>query len=100
LLLDRNGRVRMMNESLRKFFDLTADVRGQTIMEAFRWHELAALAVKLQREKNIFDAELELQRARRRCWQVNAAIVTGQPGGDDEGQLFVFHEVTRLKELE
>jgi len=99
LLLDRHGRVRMMNESLRKFFDVTADVRGQTIMEAFRWHELAALAAKLQKEKNIFDAELEIQRARRRCWQVNAAIVAGQPG-EEEGQVFVFHEVTRLKELE
>jgi PAS domain-containing protein len=54
LLLDRHGRVRMMNESLRKFFDVTADVRGQTIMEAFRWHELAALAAKLQREKHHF----------------------------------------------
>jgi two-component system, OmpR family, phosphate regulon sensor histidine kinase PhoR len=99
LLLDRQGRVRMMNESLRKAFDVTADVRGQTIMEAFRWHELAALASKLQKEKNIFDAELEIQRARRRCWQVNAAIVAGQPG-KEEGQVFVFHEVTRLKELE
>jgi two-component system, OmpR family, phosphate regulon sensor histidine kinase PhoR len=99
LLLDRNGRVRMMNESLRKFFDVSADVRGQTIMEAFRWHELAALAARLQKEKIITDAELEIQRARRRCWQVNAAIVSGQPG-DDEGQLFVFHEITRLKELE
>ena len=99
LWLDRQGRVRMMNDSLRTFFDVTADVRGQTIMEAFRWHELAALAAQLQREKNIFDAELEIQRVRRRCWQVNAALVTGQPGGE-EGQLFVFHEVTRLKELE
>jgi len=99
LLLDRHGRVRMMNDSLRKFFDVTADVRGQTIMEAFRWHELAALAAKLQREKNIFDAEMEIQRARRRCWQVNAAIVSGQPG-EEAGQLFVFHEITRLKELE
>jgi len=99
LWLDHQGRVRMMNESLRKFFDVTADVRGQTIMEAFRWHELAALTARLQREKNIFDAELEIQRVRRHCWQVNAAIVTGQPGGE-EGQLFVFHDVTRLKELE
>ena len=99
LLLDRNGRVIMINESLRKFFDVAGDVRGQTIMEAFRWHELAALAARLQREKNIFDTELEIQRVRRRFWQVNAALVTGQPGGE-EGQLFVFHEVTRLKELE
>jgi two-component system phosphate regulon sensor histidine kinase PhoR len=99
LLLDRHGRVSMINESLRKFFDVAADVRGQTIMEAFRWHELAALAARLQREKNIFDTELEIQRVRRRCWQVNAALVPGQPGAE-EGQLFVFHEVTRLKELE
>ncbi|HEY3864084.1 MAG TPA: ATP-binding protein [Verrucomicrobiae bacterium] len=99
LWLDRNGRVRMINESLRKFFDVTADVRGQTIMEAFRWHELAALAARLQKEKSIFDAELEIQRVRRRSWQVNAALVPAQPGGE-EGQLFVFHEVTRLKELE
>jgi two-component system phosphate regulon sensor histidine kinase PhoR len=99
LWLDGHGRVRMMNESLRTFFDVTADVRGQTIMEAFRWHELAALAARLQREKNIFDAELEIQRVRRRCWQVNAATISGQPGGE-EGMLFVFHEVTRLKELE
>ena len=99
LLLDRHGRVKMMNESLRKFFDVTTDVLGQTIMEAFRWHELAALAVKLQREKNIFEAELGIQRVRRRCWQVNGAIVTGHYG-EEEGQLFVFHEVTRLKELE
>jgi two-component system phosphate regulon sensor histidine kinase PhoR len=99
LWLDSHGRVRMMNESLRTFFDVTADVTGQTIMEAFRWHELAALAARLQEEKNIFDAELEIQRVRRRCWQVNAAVVTGQPGGE-EGLLFVFHEVTRLKELE
>jgi two-component system, OmpR family, phosphate regulon sensor histidine kinase PhoR len=99
LWLDRHGRVRMMNESLRTFFDVTADVRGQTIMEAFRWHELALLSAKLQREKNIFDAELEIQRVSRRCWQVNAALLSGQPG-DEEGQLFVFHEITRLKELE
>jgi two-component system phosphate regulon sensor histidine kinase PhoR len=99
LLLDRNGRVRLINESLRKFFDLAADVRGQSILEAFRWHELAALAARLQQEKSIFDAELEIQRVRRRCWQVNAALVSGQPGAE-EGQLFVFHEVTRLKELE
>ncbi len=99
LWLDSHGRVRMMNESLRTFFDVTSEVTGQTIMEAFRWHELAALAARLQEEKNIFDAELEIQRVRRRCWQVNAAVVTGQPGGE-EGLLFVFHEVTRLKELD
>jgi len=99
LLLDHQGRVRMINDSLRKFFDVTTDIRGQTIMEAFRWHELAALALRLQNEKNVSGAELEIHRLRRRCWQVNAAVVTGDQALE-QGQLFVFHDVTRLKELE
>src|SRR5277367_5399143 len=41
LLLDQEGRVQMINDSLRKFFDMAADIRGQTIMEAFAWPELA-----------------------------------------------------------
>jgi two-component system phosphate regulon sensor histidine kinase PhoR len=99
LLLDRSGRIEMVNESLRKYFDVTTDIRGQTIMEAFRWHELAALAARLQRDKKISDAELEIHRARRRFFQVNAAIVADRDGVE-QGQLLVFHEVTRLKELE
>ncbi len=99
LLLDRSGRIEMVNESLRKYFDVTTDIRGQTIMEAFRWHELAALAARLQRDKKISDSELEIHRARRRFFQVNAAIVADRDGVE-QGQLLVFHEVTRLKELE
>jgi two-component system phosphate regulon sensor histidine kinase PhoR len=99
LLLDGQGRVQMINESLRKFFGLTADIHGQTIMEAFRWHELAALAARLPKEKNISEAELEIHRVTRRSWQVNASLVQGHTGAGP-GQLFVFHDVTRLKELE
>lgn len=99
LLLDQHGRVQMVNESLRKFFDMSSDIRGQTIMEAFNWPELAALAARLPHEKNISDAELDIQRATRRSLQVNAAIVHDH-AELEQGQLFVFHDVTRLKELE
>jgi len=99
LLLDRSGRIQMYNDSLRKYFDITTDIRGLTIMEAFRWHELAALAARLQEDRKISDAELEIHRARRRFWQVNAAMVADHKG-IEQGQLLVFHEVTRLKELE
>jgi two-component system phosphate regulon sensor histidine kinase PhoR len=99
LLLDRSGRIQMYNDSLRKYFDITTDLRGLTIMEAFRWHELAALAARLQEDRKISDAELEIHRARRRFWQVNAAMVADH-NGVEQGQLLVFHEVTRMKELE
>ena len=68
-------------------------------MEAFRWHELAALSERLPREKTISGVELELQRGGRRSWQISAALVSGHSGGP-QGRLFVFHDVTRLKELE
>lgn len=99
LLLNKQGRVQMVNESLRKSFDLAGDIRGQSIMEAFHWPELAALAARLETEKNISDTEMDIHRSTRRFLVVNAAIVHDH-ADLEQGQLFVFHDVTRLKELE
>ena len=99
LLLNRDGRVQLVNESLRKYFDFPGEIRGQKIPDAFRLPELAELSARLQKEKNIFDAELQIQRERLRTLQVNASLVT-DGNGVEQGQIFVFHEVTRLKELE
>jgi two-component system phosphate regulon sensor histidine kinase PhoR len=98
LLLDSHGRVQLANESLRKLLDTTADLRGKTIMEAFRWHELAALSQRLPREKNLSE-EMQINRIARRHLLVNAVLVA-DGSGHAPGQLFVFHDVTRLKELE
>jgi two-component system phosphate regulon sensor histidine kinase PhoR len=99
LLLDADGRVQFVNDSLRKGFGLADNLRGQTIMEIFRWHELAALSERLPKEKVISGVELDIQRGARRSWQISAALVADHPGGP-QGQLLVFHDVTRLKELE
>jgi two-component system phosphate regulon sensor histidine kinase PhoR len=99
LLLDADGRVQFLNDSLRKGFGLADDIRGQTIMEIFRWHELAALSERLPKEKVISGVELDIQRGVRRSWLISAALVADRPGGP-QGQLLVFHDVTRLKELE
>ena len=99
LLLDAEGRVQFANDSLRKGCGLAENIRGQTIMEAFRSHELAGLCERLPREKNISGVELDLQRGGPRSWQISAALVSDRPGGP-QGQLFVFHDVTRLRELE
>jgi two-component system phosphate regulon sensor histidine kinase PhoR len=99
ILLDTDGRVQLVNDSLRKGFGLAGNLRGQTIMEVFRWHELAALSERLPEEKILSGVELDLQRGVRRSWQISAALVSDRPGGP-QGQLFVFHDVTRLKELE
>jgi two-component system phosphate regulon sensor histidine kinase PhoR len=99
LWLDAEGRVQWANDSLRKGCGLAENLRGQTLMEVFRSHELAALSERLPREKIISGVELDLQRGDRRSWQISAALVSDPPGGP-QGQLFVFHDVTRLKQLE
>ena len=99
LLLDSDGRVQFANDSLRQGCGLAENIRGQSIMEAFRSHELAALAERLPRDKIISGVELDLQRGGPHCWLISAALVSDRPGGP-QGQLFVFHDVTRLKQLE
>jgi two-component system phosphate regulon sensor histidine kinase PhoR len=99
LWLDIEGRVQWANDSLRKGCGLAENIRGQTLMEVFRSHDLAALSERLPREKIISGVELDLQRGDRRTWQISAALVSEPPGGP-QGQLFVFHDVTRLKQLE
>ena len=99
LLLDSEGRVQFANDSLRKGFGLRDNVQGQTIIEAFRWHDLAELSDRLAIERVVSGVELELQRGRRRCWQISATLVGDHTGGS-AGRIFVFHDVTRLKELE
>ena len=43
LLLDSAGKIRLANQALERLFGLTSDVRGKSILEAFRLHELQEL---------------------------------------------------------
>ncbi len=99
LILDRTGHVQLVNRSLQKFFDLKADVRGQTIMEAFRWQELAELTKRLPQERIVQGLELELPGIRGRWLEANAAAVLDREGRQ-HGSILVFHDLTRLKQLE
>src|SRR5580698_9855810 len=99
LILDYTGRVQLVNRSLREFFGLKADVRGQTIMEALRLQALAELTKRLPQERMVQGVELELPGVRRRWLEVNAAAVF-DPEGRQSGAILVFHDLTRLKQLE
>ena len=80
-------------------FGVTADIRGRTIMEALRLHELAALVSSLDTQKQVLGYELKLPGLNERWLQINAAaIFNGQ--GRRHGTVLVFHDLTRLKQLE
>ena len=99
LVLDQGGSVQLVNRSLQEFFGLKTDVRGQTIMEAFRLQELAEVIRRLPQERIVQGMELELPGVNGRWLEVNAAAMLDRDG-TQHGSILVFHDLTRLKQLE
>ena len=100
LILNQSGHVQLVNRSLQEFFGLKADVQWvKTIMEAFRLQELAEVTRRLPQERIVQEQEIELPGVRRRWLEVNAAAVFDREG-TQHGSILVFHDLTRLKQLE
>ena len=99
LLLDERGRVQLANRAFTGLFGLTADIRGRTIMEALRLHQLADLVRSLDTQKQVLGFEMKLPGPHELWLQINAAaIFTDQ--ARRQGTVLVFHDLTRLKQLE
>jgi two-component system, OmpR family, phosphate regulon sensor histidine kinase PhoR len=99
LLLDEHGRIRLANRAFIELFGVTSDIRGWTIMEAFRLHELAALVTSLDTRKQVSGFELKLPGPTERWLHINAAAIFNG-GGKRQGTVLVLHDLTRVKQLE
>jgi len=99
LLLDSQERVRLVNQALEQLFGFSGDMCGRTIMEALRLHELQELVNRVRAEGQVLGFELEPPGLDRRCLQVNATALLDR-NGKRQGMILVFHDLTRLKQLE
>jgi two-component system, OmpR family, phosphate regulon sensor histidine kinase PhoR len=99
LLLDEGGRVQLANRAFTGLFGLTADIRGRTIMEALRLHQLADLVRSLDAQKQVLGFEMKLPGPTERWLQINAAAIFADQARR-QGTVLVFHDLTRLKQLE
>jgi len=99
LLLDGRERVCLINQALEQLFGFSGDMRGRTIMEALRLHELQELVNRVRAEGQVLGFELEPPGLDRRCLQVNATALLDR-NGERQGMILVFHDLTRLKQLE
>ena len=99
LLLDRNRRIYLANRAFKNLFGIKTELRGKTIMEALRVRELAEIVERVEGEGQMFDYELKLPDLSERWLQVNAAAISNS-AGEREGTILVFHDLTRLKQLE
>ncbi len=99
LLLDPEGRVLLANEALEKLFGATGITASQTVMQALRLHQVAELVGRLAKEGQVRGFELELSGPESRTLEVNAAAILSAQGLP-QGSILVFHDITRLKQLE
>lgn len=99
VVLDVRGRIVLTNRAAETLFGFSRQMIGGTLLEAIRHHEVAAVVARLGKEEAILDHELRLEGVQPRVLQVNA-VALRDPAGAATGSLLVFHDLTRLRELE
>jgi two-component system, OmpR family, phosphate regulon sensor histidine kinase PhoR len=99
LLLDRHEKIHLANRAFIHLFGVKNDLRGKSVVEALRLHELDELLRRAAAEKQVLDYEVKLPGLTERWLQVNAAAITNSTG-EREGTILVFHDLSRLKQLE
>jgi len=99
LLLDAHSRVELANPAFISLFGLSGDIRGKTIMEALRLHELAEIVEQLDKGEEVLGRELRLALPQEKWLRINGASMANE-SGQRQGAILVFHDLTRLKQLE
>ena len=90
LVVDAAGKIRLLNTALRLAFGLTDEALGKTVLEVFRDAGLAELISAAPAAR-----ELTFLQPADRVFTVQAGRLTGATG-----VVVVFHDITRLKQLE
>ena len=99
LVLDEGGRVRLANEAFAELFRLKQTLTGRTLMEVVRLHEIQEIYERTLVEGRVHGFELELPSLGNRFLQINAAVAM-DTDGNRRGMVMVFHDVSRIRELE
>jgi two-component system, OmpR family, phosphate regulon sensor histidine kinase PhoR len=100
IVVDAGGRIRVANRAAAALFGFEPPAVGKTILEATRHHEVAAVVARLEREPEVLGHELRIDSMDTpRFLQVNALALRDAAGASD-GAIVVFHDLTRLRQLE
>jgi two-component system phosphate regulon sensor histidine kinase PhoR len=106
LVVDARGRILMVNNALRQLLSLPSHVEDRTPLEIIRNAELERTLRQVLQEGENTTLELTLPSPEGKTFEVNVVSISPSPAGmvkEDEGRrgvIAVFHDITRLKELE
>jgi two-component system phosphate regulon sensor histidine kinase PhoR len=100
IVVDATGAIRLANRSAGALFEFPPPAAGRTLLEVVRHHEVAALAARLGRESEVLGYELRIEALdATRFLQINALALRDRDGRHD-GAILVFHDLTRIRQLE
>jgi two-component system phosphate regulon sensor histidine kinase PhoR len=99
LLLDKDGKVALMNPALREMLLLRADFVGQPLLEVVRHAELKELLDRARTTRKTCSGEVELGGLKPRRLLVRGTAFT-QTHENAGGLLAVFFDVTDIRRLE
>ncbi len=99
LLLDKDGKVALMNPALREMLLLRADFVGQPLLEVVRHAELKELLDRARITRTTCSGEVELGGLKPRRLLVRGTAFT-QTRENAGGMLAVFFDVTDIRRLE
>jgi two-component system, OmpR family, phosphate regulon sensor histidine kinase PhoR len=106
LVIDGRGRILMVNDALRQLLSLSPQVEDRTPLEIIRNAELERTLRQVLQDGEKTTLELTLPSPEGKTFEVNVVGISPSPDGmvkEDEGRrgvIAVFHDITRLKELE
>jgi two-component system phosphate regulon sensor histidine kinase PhoR len=100
LVLDRHGRILLMNEAMRRMFPLADSVViGRSFIEVFRHHRLSELVKTVLESGQGCREEVVLLMPEEHAFSIQASVAK-QGSEPDVAAVFVFHDITELKRLE
>jgi len=99
IVLDEHQHVVLTNRASAEMFGFSHPATGKALLEAVRHHEIGTLATRLEQESAVLGYELRIEGNPSRFLQVNA-VALRDPSGIRNGAVFVFHDLTRIRELE
>lgn len=99
LVLDAQNHVAIANRAAAEFFGFGADVAGRALIEAARHHEVVAIAERLKTQPSVLGHELRLEETTPRFLEINA-VALHDAAGKVGGAVLVFHDVSRVRQLE
>jgi len=96
VVVDRDGRIVLVNPALRSMLLVGAEAVGKLLIETVRHAQLEDLVEDARASSGAVPIEIELPGLKPRRLLVHASPLSG----DDEGLLFVFVDVTEVRRLE